>query len=340
MNRLGMAVAALALLGVATGAALAQGRGGQGGGHGGGGPGASGGSRGGQGWSGGGRQWSGGGGQHGAGGGRQWSGGGGQGWSGGRQWAGGGQWSGGYRGGYNGRGAYHGGYNGYRGGWYGYGYRGWYGGYRGWYGGWYPGFSLYFGWPWYGYPYAYGYPAYGYPAYGYPATYPYPGYYAYPAYVDPGPVVYVEKPPVVAAAPPPPPPAPRAEPPKFERYTLSAKELFDFDRTNLRMPQPKLDEIADALIKNQQITHVRIIGYTDRLGSDTYNLQLSQRRADTVKAYLVSKGVAANRLEAIGRGKANPVVECPDRAEAVLIACLEPNRRVEIEPFTIERPYG
>jgi outer membrane protein OmpA-like peptidoglycan-associated protein len=339
MKRVLTAIAALALLGVASGAALGQGRG-----QGGGGPGAGGGyGGGGQGWSGGGRQ---GGGGQGSGG--QWSGGGRQGgggqWSGGgRQWAGGGgQWSGGsrgYQGGYGGgyRGAYRGGYSGYRGGWYGggYGYRGGYGGYgyRGWYGGWYPGVSLYFGWPWYGYPYYYGYPAYS----AYPA---YPPYYAYPAYVDPGPVVYIEKPPVVAAAPPPPAPAPRAEAPKVERYTLSAKELFDFDRTNLRMPQPKLDEIADALIRNPQITRVRITGYTDRLGTDSYNLQLSQRRADTVKAYLVSKGVAANRLEAIGRGEANPVVECHDRTEAVLIACLEPNRRVEIEPFTIERPYG
>jgi outer membrane protein OmpA-like peptidoglycan-associated protein len=204
---------------------------------------------------------------------------------------------------------------------------GWRGGNRGWYG---SGGGVYFGGPiWWGaYPYPYYYPG--------PAYYAYPGYYPYPVYVDRGPMIYIQKPSVVATAPPP--PAPRAPAPRFERYRLSAKELFAFDSADLTAPQPKLDEIAVALVRNPQLTGIMISGYTDRLGSDAYNLKLSQRRADAVKAYLVGKGVAANHLIAIGKGETNPVVQCRKIARAALIACLEPNRRVEIEQITIERP--
>jgi outer membrane protein OmpA-like peptidoglycan-associated protein len=208
--------------------------------------------------------------------------------------------------------------------WYG---SGWRGGNRGWYG---SGGAVYFGGPiWWG---AYPYPDY-YPG---PRYYAYPSYYPYPVYVDRGPMIYIQRPAVVGTAPPA--PAPRAPAPRFERYRLSAKELFAFDRADLMAPQPKLDEIAVALVRNPQITGIMISGYTDRLGSDAYNLKLSQRRADAVKAYLVGKGVAANHLIAIGKGETNPVVQCRETARAALIACLEPNRRVEIEQITIERP--
>lgn len=134
------------------------------------------------------------------------------------------------------------------------------------------------------------------------------------------------------------PPAPAAQPPRLERYTLSAKELFEFDKATLRKPQPRLDEIADAMKRNPQIDSVTITGYTDRLGTEAYNLALSMRRANAVKAYLVEKGVAASRLKAFGKGEANPVVECRDSPKSALIKCLEPNRRVEVESITVERP--
>ena len=146
----------------------------------------------------------------------------------------------------------------------------------------------------------------------------------------PMPVAVVEAPPA-PMAPPPPPPA------RFEKVTMSATELFAFDKAVLRSPQPKLDEIAAALQADMSITDVDVTGYTDRLGSDKYNQKLSERRAVAVREYLVAHGIDGSRLKAVGKGEANPVVQCNDKKRADLIACLAPNRRVEVEQITIEK---
>jgi len=145
--------------------------------------------------------------------------------------------------------------------------------------------------------------------------------------------VAVEPPPPAPVAPPPPPPPPA----RFEKVTLSATELFAFDSAKLNDGQPKLDEIANVLNNNASIDNVVVTGYADRIGSDKYNQKLSERRAMSVKEYLVGHGVAASRLNAVGKGEANPVVQCNDKKRADLIKCLEPNRRVEVEQITIER---
>lgn len=140
-------------------------------------------------------------------------------------------------------------------------------------------------------------------------------------------------PPVVVPPPPPPPPAP-----VMKKYTLSASELFAFNSAKLGPNQPKLDEVASTMQANADIASVTIVGYTDRIGSTTYNQKLSEQRANSVKAYLQGKGVAANRLTAVGKGEADPVVECKDeKKRPALIKCLEPNRRVEIEPVTFTK---
>ncbi len=153
--------------------------------------------------------------------------------------------------------------------------------------------------------------------------------------LPPRPADVVESPPPAPPAPPPPPPPPPPE--RFEKVSLSATELFSFDSAKLNPNQPKLDDIAKLLNANSGVTNVVITGHADRLGSDKYNQNLSERRATAVKDYLVSKGVAANRLNAVGKGESNPVVECHDKNRATLIKCLEPNRRVDVEQITVER---
>ncbi|MGR3806216.1 OmpA family protein [Pasteurella testudinis] len=114
------------------------------------------------------------------------------------------------------------------------------------------------------------------------------------------------------------------------QYELSGDFLFDFDAGNLNS---KGKTTLDGVIKNlkeQNVQAVEIAGYTDRLGSDSYNQTLSQKRADVVKAYFVQQGFAPSAVTAIGRGKADQVVACETEQGQALRDCLKPNRRVVI----------
>ncbi|MFP6558392.1 outer membrane protein OmpA [Paraburkholderia sp. B3] len=126
---------------------------------------------------------------------------------------------------------------------------------------------------------------------------------------------------------PPPPPAITSQ-----KITYQADALFDFDKAILKPAgKEKLDDLASK-IEALNLEVVVATGYTDRIGSNAYNDRLSLRRAQAVKAYLVSKGVPADRVYTEGKGKRNPVTTgCNQKNHKALIACLAPDRRVEVE---------
>jgi OmpA-OmpF porin, OOP family len=145
--------------------------------------------------------------------------------------------------------------------------------------------------------------------------------------VQPGP--YYQQVIVTTAPPPPPPPPPRVE-------RLSADALFPFDRGSVSDIRPQgIADIAQiaARLRAQPFGHVEVHGYTDRLGSDAYNMDLSQRRADAVKEVLIQQGVPPQKIRAQGYGPQDPIVQCSGPYGDALIRCLQPNRRVEIVTY-------
>jgi outer membrane protein OmpA-like peptidoglycan-associated protein len=84
---------------------------------------------------------------------------------------------------------------------------------------------------------------------------------------------------------------------------------FDFDKATLRPESHAILDKAAATLKKQGKTKVKVAGHTDSRGSDSYNLKLSQRRAETVRNYLIKKGVAADRLTAKGYGESRPIAD-------------------------------
>ena len=130
-----------------------------------------------------------------------------------------------------------------------------------------------------------------------------------------------------AAAPAPrPSPAPAAVVPA--KSTFSADALFDFDKADIKPAGKKeLDELISK-IKGVDLELAIAVGHTDSVGSEAYNLALSKRRAESVKSYLVSQGIAADKIRTEGKGESQPVAS-NDTAEG-----RAKNRRVDIEVVT------
>ncbi len=138
----------------------------------------------------------------------------------------------------------------------------------------------------------------------------------------------IPKPPAAA---PPPAPAPAVKPPPpppkpvVEKVTLKGDTLFDFDKSVVK---PEGKKVLDGLVAQANALNLEVIiavGHADAVGTDAYNQKLSERRAAAVKAYLVSKGVPANRVYTEGKGEKSPVADNKTKEGRAK------NRRVEVE---------
>jgi OmpA-OmpF porin, OOP family len=143
-------------------------------------------------------------------------------------------------------------------------------------------------------------------------------------------------PPAAPAPAPAPAPAAVAPPPIIvERVTLAADALFKFNKSDVANLLPegraRIDAFANSLRQFRQIESLRIIGHADRFGTPDYNARLSAARATTVGELLASKGIDRTRILTEGVGATRPIATCPGARNAKTIACLAPNRRVEIE---------
>ncbi len=120
-------------------------------------------------------------------------------------------------------------------------------------------------------------------------------------------------------------PAPAPQAPAASKVTYAADAFFDFDKSVLKPAgKAKLDDLVGK-VKGINLEVIIAVGHTDSVGNDTYNQKLSVRRAESVKAYLVTKGIEKNRIYTEGKGEKQPVADNKTKEGRAK------NRRVEIE---------
>jgi OmpA-OmpF porin, OOP family len=160
-------------------------------------------------------------------------------------------------------------------------------------------------------------------------------------YVAPEPIPVYTPPeptpaPVVVVVPPPAPVAPPPPPPMPTKVSFAADSLFAFGKADVTPDgKQQLNKFATDL-RGVTYDTIKVTGHTDRIGSQAANQKLSTRRAESVKTILVqTEGVPAERISVVGVGSTDPVTKPEDckgnKATKALIACLQPDRRVDVE---------
>lgn len=129
--------------------------------------------------------------------------------------------------------------------------------------------------------------------------------------------------------------SPNAQPCNIEKVTLSGDAMFEFGKAALNPASLwRLDKLSGNIKMLTMLEEVILIGHTDHLRSDGHqerNQLLSEQRAESVKQYLIGKGIAADKIHASGAGSSQPLVQCSKKqSRHKQAACSLPNRRVEI----------
>ena len=126
-------------------------------------------------------------------------------------------------------------------------------------------------------------------------------------------------------------PTPVPEKKCYPKVVILKGVNFDLNKSTLKSESyPVLDENLEVLKSRPKMT-IKIVGHTDSDGNDAYNQKLSEARATAVKQYLLEKGITADRMQAIGKGKSAPIADNKTDAGKAQ------NRRIEIE-FTDPEP--
>ncbi len=151
---------------------------------------------------------------------------------------------------------------------------------------------------------------------------------------------------VAMPVPPPPPPVVerKPEPPVIPakpamQVSFTTEALFDFDMAVLKPSgRQALDEqIVMGMRSHPEVELLIVTGHADRIGTDEYNMRLSERRANAVRNYLIQQGVAAGIIKVVAKGESEPDPEantretCRGLDRSRLIACLQPDRRVTVQ---------
>lgn len=119
-----------------------------------------------------------------------------------------------------------------------------------------------------------------------------------------------------------------------QEYTLSADLLFAFDSASISSEGVQaIRQIASEIGQYFESPSITILGYTDRIGSANYNMQLSERRAEAVATALINSGVDPRWIVYEGRGSSEPITSCEGITGQELLTCLAPNRRVYISLY-------
>ena len=125
-----------------------------------------------------------------------------------------------------------------------------------------------------------------------------------------------------------------AAPPTAQTMRYASETLFGFDKFSISPAGKKVLDDASVNIQSLKGEKVEVVGHADRIGSAAYNQKLSLQRADAVRDYLATKGVLTERMATRGAGETEPVTkpgECTTGSRAKVIACLQPDRRVDID---------